>query len=125
MSETAGPGASFRVEFDLLVVAEDSEHSTARGRSVMNAAIRDFGRRGIQPSELRACEDPGPDGTRLPACVKTYLPPPVGSWGMVFELRIDGDQRPFLACLAFGLRHPTRTWQPSVYQVADRRLHGS
>jgi hypothetical protein len=123
--QTSGRGATFRVEFDLLVLAEDSAHSTAKGRSVMDEAVRNFEERGIATGDLRACEDPGPDGTRLPGCAKTYLPPPVGSWGMVFELRIDDDQRPFLACLAFGVRHPTQSWQPSVYQVADRRLHGS
>jgi hypothetical protein len=55
--------------------------------------------------------------------VKTYLPRPDGPWGIVFH----GWQResPGLAYLAFGLRHPTHAWQPSVYQVADRRLHGS
>lgn len=29
-----------------------------------------------------------------------------------------------LLCIAFGLRHPRAPWQPSVYQVAHRRLHG-
>jgi hypothetical protein len=124
VSQTPGRGASFRVEFDARVLAEDSVHSTEKGRSVMDDAVRDFEERGIPASDLRACEDPGPDGTRLPGCVKTYLPPPVGSWGMVFELRI-ADKRPFLAFLAFGVRHPTKSWQLSVYQVADRRLHGS
>lgn len=91
----------------------------------MDEAVRSFEERGIPASDLRACEDPGPDGTRLPGCVKTYLPAPVGSWGMVFELRLIDDKRPFLAFLAFGVRHPTQSWQLSVYQVADRRLHGS
>jgi hypothetical protein len=123
--DTPRRDAIFRVEFDLPALAEDSDHNTDRGRSVMRAAVRDFERRGIPARELRACEDPGRDGTRLPGCVKTYLPPPVGSWGMVFELRIDRDERPFLTCLAFGVRHPTKASQLSVYQVADRRLHGS
>jgi hypothetical protein len=116
---------TFRVEFDLAVLAEDSDHSTPKGRSVMRDAMRAFDRDGIRPSRLKACEDPGQDGTRLAGCAKTYLPPPDGSWGMVFQLRLDNDQRPFLACLAFGIRHPTRGWQPSVYQVADRRLHAA
>jgi hypothetical protein len=68
MSERAGRGASFRVEFDLLVLAEDSAHSTAKGRSVMKEAVRDFEERGIPAGDLRACEDLGPDGTRLPGC---------------------------------------------------------
>jgi hypothetical protein len=33
MSETSGRGASFRVEFDLPALAEDSDHSTEKGRS--------------------------------------------------------------------------------------------
>jgi hypothetical protein len=116
---------TFRVEFDLAVLAEDSDHSTPKGRSVMRDAIRGFDRDGISASRLKACEDPGRDGTRLAGCAKTYLPPPDGSWGMVFQLRLDDDQRPFLACLAFGIRHPSLSWQPSVYQVADRRLHAA
>jgi hypothetical protein len=125
MPQTAGRGASFRVEFDPLALAEDSDHNTEKGRSVMDDAVRDFQERGIPACELKACEDPGADGTRLPGCAKTYLPPPIGSWGMVFELRIDDDKRPFLAFLAFGVRHPTKSWQLSVYQVADQRLHAS
>lgn len=92
MSETSGRGASFRVEFDLPALAEDSDHSTAKGRAVMDDAVRNFEERGIAVGDLRACEAPGHDGTWLPGCVKTYLPPPVGNWGMIFELRIDRDQ---------------------------------
>jgi hypothetical protein len=115
---------TFRVEFDMAVLAEDSDHSTPKGRSVMRDAIRELDRNGILASRLKACEDPGRDGSCLPGCAKTYLPPPASQWGMVFQLRFDSDQRPFLACLAFGIRHPSRDWQLSVYQVADRRLHG-
>jgi hypothetical protein len=80
---------TFRVEFDLAVLAEDSDHSTPKGRSVMRDAIRGLDRDGISASRLKACEDPGRDGTRLAGCAKTYLPPPDGSWGMVFQLRFD------------------------------------
>ena len=124
MPSTPGRDATFRVEFDLATLAEDSDHSTPKGRAVMREAIRELDRDGIPPSRLKACEDPGRDGTRLVRCAKTYLPAPDGTWGMVFQLRLDNDQRPFLACLAFGVRHPTRSWQPSVYQIADRRLRG-
>jgi len=54
--------------------------------------------------------------------VKTYLPAPIGDWGMVFEVRADEDGRPFMHCLAFGRRHPLRAGQPSVYELAARRL---
>lgn len=39
------------------------------------------------------------------------------------RLQRDGIAGPGLVYLAFGLRHPTRAWQPSVYEVAYRRLH--
>ena len=64
----------------------------------------------------------GPEGTRLRRCVKVYPPPPAGRWGLVLELvRAGGVLQ--LEHRAFGVRHPDRPWQPSVYQVADRRLH--
>ncbi len=56
---------TFRVEFDLAVLAEDSDHSTPKGRSVMRDAIRELDRDGIAASRLKACEDPGRDGTPL------------------------------------------------------------
>jgi hypothetical protein len=65
MSQTAGRGASFRVQFDPRVLAEDSDHSTDKGRSVMDDAVRAFEERGIPAGDLRACEDPGPTE---PAC---------------------------------------------------------
>jgi len=37
----------------------------------------------------------------------------------------DRDPTPVLVFLAFGVRHPRSPWRPSVYQVADRRLHRS
>jgi hypothetical protein len=54
--------------------------------------------------------------------VKTYLPAPIGDWGMVFEGRLDEHGQPFMHCLAFGRRHPLRTGQPSVYELAPGRL---
>ena len=73
--------------------------------------------------QTRPCRAQERDGTRLPGCVKTYLPWPDGRCGMVFELRVN-EHGPFLYCLAFGERHPRRdSRRPSVYQVADQRLH--
>ncbi len=125
MSATPGQDATFRVEFDLATLAEDSDHSSSKGRTVLRDAIRELDRHGISVGRLKACEDPGRDGTSLPGCAKIYLPAPEGMWGMVLQLRLDDEQRPLLVCLAFGVRHPSRSWRPSVYQVADRRLHGS
>lgn len=77
---------------------------------------------GVRIDQLRACEPEGTDGTALPHCVKVYLPPPAGPHGMVLEIDQRGD-RLVLAYVAFGLRHPGReVRQPSVYEVAHRRL---
>ena len=74
-------------------------------------------------SSLRRCAEEGPDGTRLPSCVKVYLPPPAGPFGMVFRIARD-ETGTKLALLAFGMRHPPRhSNAPSVYWLADRRLH--
>jgi hypothetical protein len=120
-----GKDATFRVQFDLAALAEDADHSTPTGRVVLRDALRELGHDGILASRLKACEGEGRDGTDLQGCAKTYLPAPAGQWGMVFQLRLDDKRRPFLACLAFGTRHPTRSWQLSVYEIAHRRLHGS
>ena len=71
-----------------------------------------------------ACEE-ARDGTRLPGCVKTRLPQFDGPWGMVFTGDLDESGAPVLVCVGFGRRHPDAPWRPSVYQVADRRLHAN
>ncbi len=113
----------FPVYVDDESFTEDVDHATLAGRRTAKEARRRLGSEGIAPAELVACDPEARDGTRLAGCAKTYLPPPDGPWGIVFH----GWQResPGLAYLAFGLRHPTHAWQPSVYQVADRRLHAS
>lgn len=122
MSAT-GPGPGTRVTFDDAAFAEDLAHSTQAARTVALSARRQMLARGPKGVTLHACKAEGPDGTRLPRCVKTYLPGPGGQWRMVFEIRSHDDGRLFLDYLAFGVGHPTRPGQPSVYQIADRRLH--
>lgn len=116
------PGAAFRVAFDDPGLAEDLAHTSAAGRLVALDARRQIALHGISVALLRPCLDEGRDGTRLPRCVKTYLPAPAGDWGMVFEGRLDERGQPFLQCLAFGRRHPRRAGEPSVYQLAAQRL---
>lgn len=113
------------MRFDEEAVAEDLAHATEAGRAVASSERTRLETQGITAEELLACEAEGRDGTRLPGCVKTYLPQPDGDWGMVFTGDMDAQGTPVLVCLAFGVRHPTRPWQPSVYQVADRRLHAA
>ncbi len=125
MPHKRGHGASFRVELDDTAFAEDQAHSTPAGR---DAALRKrvaVERDGQPADDLITCDDEARDGTRLPGCFKTYVPWPTGRWGMVFELRFDENRRPYLAFLAFGVRHhPKDSHALSVYQIADQRLTG-
>jgi hypothetical protein len=124
MPSQSGPRAHFRVTFDDAAFAEDLEHSSPAGRNAAYSERDELTRDGgLAPDRLKACEAEGRDGTRLPGCVKIYIPAPDGPWGMVFQLRIDDDGRPYLACLAFGVRHPTGPGALSVYEVADKRLN--
>ena len=102
------------VSFDEAAWAEDLLRSSATGRRVATGARNDFETNGVPIGQLKACEPEGPAGTRLPHCVKVYLPAPDGPHGMVFEIeRIGGRLR--LLYAAFGLRHPgPEMRQPSV-----------
>jgi predicted acyl esterase len=117
-----GRAARYRVEFDDAAFAEDLRHNTPAARTAGELEHREIVKNGLDPLRLKRCEDVGRDGTKLPKCAKIYIPEPDGPWGMVLELRIDDDRRPYLACLAFGTRHPTGPGKLSDYQVASRRL---
>lgn len=113
----------YRVLFAPDAIAEDLAHATAAARQIGQAARARLERDGITREQLHPCKAEERDGTRLPGCVKTYLPPPDGRCGMVMQLRVD-EHGPLLFCLAFGIRHPPRdSRRPSVYQVADHRQH--
>ena len=115
------PSGAYPVRVNADALAEDLAHTTPAGQDVGEALAGELSR-GTFTGELRRCDPEGRDGTRLGGCVKTYLPPPAGPWGAVFEIRRD-DSGVYLAFLAFGRRHPEQPWRPSVYRVADRRLH--
>lgn len=100
--------------------------ATEGGRRVAMVIRAEYETSGIPYSELRACASEGPGGSSLPGCMKTYLPPPAGQHGMVLRIAVDDEGRLVLAFLAFGLRHPgPNVRQPSVYDVAHRRLNPS
>ncbi|HTD57887.1 MAG TPA: hypothetical protein VK672_03235 [Solirubrobacteraceae bacterium] len=109
--------------FDDAMFAEDLDHSAPGGRIAAQNERDTLIKDGLPPERLKACEAEGRDGTGLPGCAKVYIPEPDGPWGMVFELRIDENETPYMACLAFGPRHPTGPGALSVYEVADRRLN--
>jgi hypothetical protein len=117
-------GARYGVHFDELAFAEDTRHASPAGRDIARAARTRLERDGAGLEELRRCDPEHRQGTRLPNCVKTYLPGPGGRWRMIFEAVHDrgaGELR--LAYLAFGVGHPDHPWQPSAYDVAHHRLH--
>jgi hypothetical protein len=73
--------------------------------------------------QLLACEEEGPDGTKLANCMKIYLPRPTGKFGMVFRIELR-EGKSLLAYAAFGVRHhPRHSHAPTVYQIAHGRLH--
>lgn len=113
--------ARFAVLFDAEAFDEDVAHATVAGEEVARAARHQLERAGVAAQDCKPCLAEGPEGTALPGCVKLYLPPPAGQWGLVLRLgRRSGE--PVLYHIAFGMRHPDRAWQPSVYRVAHGRL---
>ncbi len=114
----------FVVRFDEATWAEDLAHATPAARAAAERTRERIEAEGAREDELRRCQPEGRDGTRLPGCVKLYVPDWTGPWRIVFRgARPAG--RPTLAALAFGEAHPRRPARPSVYQIAHRRLHGA
>jgi hypothetical protein len=94
------------------------------GSEIAAATRRDYERGGIPVADLLACDEEGRDATRLPGCVKVYLPRPAGMFGMVFAIERQ-EGRLSLVYLAFGVRHHPRDSNAlTVYEIAHLRLHG-
>jgi hypothetical protein len=112
------------VVFDEASFDADTKQGNAAGADVARAARRAYERDGVPSDDLRRCEAEGSDGTLLPHCLKVYMPPPAGRFGMVFQLEIvNGRGR--LRYLAFGIRHhPRESTARTVYEIAHQRLHG-
>jgi hypothetical protein len=94
------------VVFDEQIFREDLEYTDFTGRAVARLTRDRYESGGIPAWELRLTEEKGPDGAVLPRCLKVYLPPPDGPFGMVFRLMID-DTGAHLQYLAFGQRRPS------------------
>jgi hypothetical protein len=123
VAEKPGRRASYRVQFDDTPFAEDLTHTSSAGQKAAEQKRAKVEREGQPRDELLGCSTEGRDGTSLPSCVKTRVPWPDGRWGMVFEFRFDEDHRPYLAFLAFGVRHhPSDSNALTVYEVASGRL---
>jgi hypothetical protein len=111
------------VVFDDTSFQEDVQRLGRAGAEIARATRRDYERDGLPSVALRRCEEEAADGTSLPHCLKVYLPPPAGDYGMVFQLEIVAG-RGRLRYLAFGVRHhPRESNAPTVYEIAHQRLH--
>lgn len=109
--------------FDDAAFAEDLKRASDAGQEVALATRGDFEQNGVPLAHILACDDEGPDGTRLANCVKVRLPHPDGKFGMVFRIELR-EGRSLLAFAAFGVRHhPRSSHAPTVYEIAHGRLH--
>jgi hypothetical protein len=106
------------VVFDELAFSADVKRASAAGANAARTAWDRYEREGVPTARLLLCAEEGEDGTRLPECLKIYLPEPIGRFGMVFQLEIHpiGSR---LNYIAFGVRHhPRGSHAPTVYQLA-------
>lgn len=119
-----GGGPRFAVRVDRAVFELDLAHATDAGREAITRALAEITKNGIPFDWLKRCDEEARDGTRLPGCVKFYIPQPDGQWGSVLtpDLRQD-DETITLLLVAAGERHPVQPWRPSVYRVAHSRLN--
>ena len=115
-------GPTFPVHVDEREFAEDLSHLSEAGRGAVESTIKQLKASGVRATWLRRCDSEARDGTRLPRCVKFYIPQPAGQWGAVL-LGGTAAGTPTLFLLAIGDRHPSAPWKPSVYEIAHRRLH--
>jgi hypothetical protein len=109
MNETPHPPRPSHapVVFDEPSFQEDLAYTNVTGVAVARMTRHRYESEGIPVGELRLTEEQGPDGAFLPRCLKVYLPPPEGPFGMVFRLIIDSDTgAAHLRYLAFGQRRP-------------------
>lgn len=110
--------------FDDALFDADVEQASEAGANAARAARKRFEAGGVPRDELRLCEAEGPEGAQLPHCLKIYLPPPAGRFGMVLQVEIVAG-RGQLRYIAFGVRHhPPESNAASVYEIAHRRLRG-
>ncbi len=121
MPKTPRPGHA-PVAFADDAFDEDIARAGSGGREAAETARQAYEHGGVPVDELRRVQDEGRDGTILPGCLKVYLPPPDGRFGIVFKLAID-ETGARLQFLAFGTRHhPHGSHAPTVYDTAHARL---
>jgi hypothetical protein len=120
----------FAIEFGSVEWEEEVErldpHSP--GRTQAERARKSIEAGAIEPAWKR-CQAEGPGGTKLPGCLKLYVPlgkdaPSEAPHGFVFQLVANPDGSLAWNMIAFGERHPSDDRTRNVYERAHRRLHG-
>src|SRR6478609_12134338 len=115
-------GPAFEVHVDERALADDLARVSNAAKAAIEPMLQRLKTDGAPAAWLKRCDAEARDGTRLPGCVKLYIPQPAGQWGAVFlGGAVDGGLA--LLLLAVGERHPGAAWRPSVYEIAHRRLH--
>jgi len=100
-------GPAFVVHVDDLTLTDDLARANKAGRAAIELMIQRLKADGAPAAWLKRCDAEARDGTRLPGCVKLYIPQPIGRWGAVF-LGGAVDRSLTLFLLAVGERHPER-----------------
>jgi len=79
-------GARAPAHFDDGLFAADLARMSARGRIEVTAARTRMESAGVRADERRRCSAEHQSGTRLPGCVKVYVPEADGPWRIVFQV---------------------------------------
>lgn len=87
-----------RIIFDDLAFTEDLKRAGRSGEAVAVATRQAYERDGCPLEDMLACDTEGRDSTRLPGCVKVYLPAPAGSSASSYR----SSDRPTCSCLPFS-----------------------
>ena len=116
------------VVFDEAVWSHAVDGFSEENRQLAQSTRIRLERSGLALDDVRACDAEGSDGTKLPGCVKLYLPwldapPSQRPFAFVLRLRQRGDELVW-NFVAFGPRHP-RPGVRSAYERAHRQLHGT
>ncbi|MDO8208961.1 hypothetical protein [Conexibacter sp. CPCC 206217] len=122
---TSGGGRKVPVIFKDTLFAADVKRLGARGRLAMQATRRRLERDGVGQDERAPCQAEHASGTRLPGCVKVYVPARGGAWRIVFQVGRLQDGRLGLVYVAAGVGHLPGGTRRDVYDLAHFRLHGS
>lgn len=102
---------------------------SATARILAQKARRTIETGGAKLRWQRCRGEDGPSRTKLPHCLKLYLPlnkegASDAPYGFVFQLQRMRDGSPMLNFIAFGERHPDNRATRTVYERAHKRLHG-